>query len=82
MARTAKKRQSTKNLQAQTLKNAHRTGMPWTDDEIGEVINSIERDDTTFDLAMRIGRTLYSTSSARRNVGFVMRHRAVFRNVL
>lgn len=61
-------------LQAKTLKKAHRQGMAWDDYEVSRIVAGIEKDETTFELAMSIGRSYYATSTTRRMIGFAMRH--------
>ena len=60
-----------------TKANAYRTGQRWTDDEVGEVMNGIEKDDTTFNMAMGIGRSYYAVQTARAHIRFAMDHSAV-----
>ncbi|QGJ90097.1 HTH DNA binding protein [Mycobacterium phage Indlulamithi] len=65
---------STADLQAKTLRKAHRQGMAWDDYEVTALVKGIERDATTFDIAMSIGRSYYAVMTTRRAVGFAMRH--------
>lgn len=68
---------NTARLQAKTLKSAFRQGMAWEDDEVAVLVQGIEKDETTFDLAIRLGRSLYGVMGARAHIGFAMRHRNV-----
>lgn len=61
-------------LQAKTLRKAYRQGMAWDDDEVSRLVAGIERDETTFEMALAIGRSYYGTASARAHVGFALRH--------
>lgn len=69
---------STKRLQNKTVKNAYRQGMAWNDDEVATLVNGIQDDKTTFDIAMSIGRTYYGVQSARAHVRFALDHRVIF----
>lgn len=73
---------STARLQAQTIENAHRIGQPWDDDEVAILANEIAKDSTTFDIAMKLGRSYYGTQTARSHVGFAMRHATIFARIL
>jgi hypothetical protein len=42
----------------------------------------ITKDKTTFDMAMRLGRSYYAAQYARSHVGFAMRHASVIRKYL
>ena len=66
---------STAALQRKTVRKAHRVGIPWDDDEVARLVAGIERDETTFEMAIALGRTLYGTSAARGHVRFAMSHR-------
>lgn len=65
---------STAKMQAATLKKAHRNGIAWDDYEVARLVAGIQSDETTFDLAMALGRTYYSMQNTRRMVSFAMRH--------
>lgn len=65
---------STNEMQARTLKKAHRSGIAWDDYEVSHIVAGIESDATTFDMAIALGRTYYSVQNTRRMVGFAMRH--------
>jgi hypothetical protein len=60
-----------------TKRNAHRSGMKWDDDEVDRVMRGIERDETTYEMAMAIGRTYYSMQTARSHIRFAMDHASV-----
>lgn len=61
-------------LQAKTLRKASRQGLGWEDHEVSRLVAGIERDETTFEIALAIGRSYYGTLSARSHVGFALRH--------
>jgi hypothetical protein len=65
---------SSAELQAKTLRKAYRTGMAWDDDEVARLVAGIERDETTFKMAMAIGRSYYGVAGARAHVAFALRH--------
>ena len=68
---------SMQDLHARTLRKASRQGMKWEDDEVSRMVAGIERDETTFEMAMALGRSLYATQSTRRMVAFALRHKSV-----
>ena len=68
---------STSYLNAKTAASAHRSGMAWDDDEVARLVRGIENDDTTYDMALDLGRTLYGVMNARSHVGFALRHRSI-----
>ncbi|AVD99680.1 HTH DNA binding protein [Mycobacterium phage Cuke] len=70
---------STSKLQQKTLQNAYRHGMTWDDSEVSLLVNGIQKDQTTFDMAMNLGRSYYSVQGARAHVRFAMDHIAVLR---
>jgi hypothetical protein len=70
-----------RQLQNKTLANAHRHGLPWDDDEVSELVNGIQKDDTTYNMAMSLGRSYYSVQGARAHVRFAMDHIAVLKRV-
>lgn len=65
---------STQELQRKTQKGAYRQGIPWDDHEVAIMVSEMSKDSTTFDIAMRLGRTLYGTSAARSHVRFAINH--------
>lgn len=73
---------NTAALNAKTLKSAYNLGQPWSDDDVSILIGAIEKDETSFDMALRLGRTLYGTQHARSHVAFAMRHASVLVPVL
>lgn len=81
---TSKKsrKSSTARLQAETVAKATRNGLPWEDGEVEAIAKMIEKDETTYDMAISLGRTYYSTQYARSHVGFAMRHANVFRKFI
>lgn len=66
---------STKDLQRKTIRKATRVGIPWDDDEVARLVEGIARDETTFEMALAVGRTLYGTSAARQHVRFAISHK-------
>lgn len=54
--------------------SAHRHGLSWDDYEVSTLVNGISKDETTFDLAMRLGRSYYSVMGARAHVRFALDH--------
>ncbi|AYN58014.1 HTH DNA binding protein [Mycobacterium phage Fowlmouth] len=70
---------STSKLQQKTLRNAYRHGMTWDDDEVSLLVNGIQKDQTTFEMAMALGRSYYSVQGARAHVRFAMDHINVIR---
>ena len=73
---------STARLPAETLKKAHRNGLAWEDSEVEVLVKMIQDDDTTFDMALSLGRSYYSAQYARSHVGFALRHASIFKKVL
>ena len=69
-----RKKSSTKELQAKSLRRAHRNGLSWDDDEAARLVAGIDRDETTFEMALAIGRSYYGTMGARAHVAFALRH--------
>lgn len=67
---------SSARLQTKTLQKAHRQGMAWDDDEVSRLVAGIERDETTFEMAMALGRSYYGAMGARAHVAFALRHSA------
>ena len=65
---------STAKLQAKTLRRAGRQGMAWDDDDVSRLVQGIENDETTFEIALALGRSLYGTMGARAHVAFALRH--------
>ena len=70
----AEKKTSTAKLQEKTLANAYNHGMKWDSKEVSALVRGIQKDDTTFDIAMRLGRSYYSVQGARAHVRFAMDH--------
>jgi hypothetical protein len=70
---------STARLNDKTRKGAHRAGMAWDDDEVSRLARGIDKDETTFEMAMALSRTLYGVMNARAHIAFAMRHQnAIF----
>jgi hypothetical protein len=72
---TRRKPSSTAQLQAKTLKHAVRHGLKWDDSEVSLLANAIAKDDTTYDMALALGRSYYSVQGARAHVRFALDHR-------
>jgi hypothetical protein len=68
-----KKRNSSRELQIKSLHKAHNHGQPWSDDEVSRLVAGIGRDETSFEMALSVGRSYYSTMSARGKVSFALR---------
>lgn len=64
----------TASLQAKTLAKAYRQGMAWDDDEVARLVAGIQADETTYELALALGRSYYGMSGARAHVAFALRH--------
>lgn len=64
----------TAKLQAKTLDNAYNHGAVWSNDEVSVLVSAIQKDETTFDMAMRLGRSYYSVQGARAHIRFAMDH--------
>jgi len=77
MARQPKKF-TTRELQLKTLRKAAHQGTPWETSDVERLRDGILRDETTFELAMALGRSYYATQTTRRMVGFAMRHKALW----
>jgi hypothetical protein len=77
MRMSDKDKRSFKRLVDRTKKNAYNSGKPWTDDDVAYLVNAIAADDTTYNMAMGIGRSYYSVQTARSHVRFAMNHQAV-----
>jgi hypothetical protein len=78
----AKQKREFQRMVDKTKRNATRSGMRWEDDEVDRVMRGIERDETTYEMAMAIGRSYYAMQSARSHIRFAMDHHAVlFSNV-
>lgn len=71
------RKNNTARLQQKTVKNAHRQGLPWDSYEVSILVVEIQKDTTTFDIALKLGRTLYGTSTARSHVRFALSHKDV-----
>lgn len=69
-------------LNDKTKRGAINAGLPWSSDDVAQLAQMIVDDDTTFDMAIRLGRTYYGASSARAHVGFAMRHWSALEGVL
>ena len=74
----ARKKITARDLQAKTLRKATHQGSPWETDDVARMVAGIHRDETTFELAMALGRSYYATQTTRRMVGFALRHKALW----
>jgi hypothetical protein len=61
-------------LNEKSRRGAFNAGVVWSDDDVSTLISMIEHDDTTFDMATRLGRTYYGAMHARSHVAFALRH--------
>lgn len=61
-------------LNDKSKKGAFNAGLAWSSDDVGILAGLIEADETTFDMATRLGRTYYGVAAARSHVAFAMRH--------
>ena len=77
MRMSDKDKRAFKRLVEKTKRNAYNSGKPWSDDDVSHIINAIAKDDTTYNMAMGIGRSYYSVQSARAHIRFAMDHQAV-----
>lgn len=69
-----KRKNSTADLQRRSLRKATHHGLPWDDSDVARIVAGIERDETSFEMALAVGRSYYSTMSARSKVAFALRH--------
>ena len=72
-----KQKRDFKRMVEKTKRNASRTGMRWEDDEVDRVMRGLERDESTYEMAMSIGRSYYAMQTARAHIRFAMDHAAV-----
>jgi len=72
-----KRKRDFKRMVEKTKRNATRTGLKWEDDEVDRVMRGIERDESTYEMAMAIGRSYYAMQTARAHIRFAMDHAAV-----
>lgn len=61
-------------LQGQTLAQAHNHGTPWSDDEKDRLAQGVGAGETAYELALALGRSYYSTITARGHIAFCLRH--------
>jgi hypothetical protein len=74
-ARKRSYKSPTASMQAKTLAKAYRQGMVWDDDEVSLLVNGIEKDQTTYEMALALGRSYYGVAGARAHVAFALRHK-------
>ena len=67
---------NTSYLNAKTAAQAHRAGLAWDDNEVSRLVQGITADESTYDMAISLGRTLYGVMNARAHVAFALRHQA------
>lgn len=70
------------SLNDETRKHAYNHGIGWSDDDVGTLLNLIDKDETTYTMALALGRTFYSAQVARSHVAFASRHAAAFKRYL
>lgn len=70
------------SLNDETRKHAYNHGIGWSDDDVGTLLTLIDKDETTYTMAIALGRTFYAAQVARSHAGFVSRHAAVFKKYL
>ncbi len=70
------------SLNDETRKHAYNHGIGWTDDDVSTLLNLIESDKTTYEMAIKLGRTFYSAQVARSHAAFASRHANVFKRYL
>ena len=73
-----RKKISTADLQAKTLRKATHQGTPWEASDVARMVAGIERDETTYELALALGRSYYATQTTRRMVAFALRHKSLW----
>lgn len=61
-------------LNEKSKKGAFNTGLPWDTEDVAVLVQMIEADETTYEMATRLGRTYYGAMNARQHVAFAMRH--------
>jgi hypothetical protein len=61
-------------LNDETKKHAFNHGLPWSDDDVGALMNLIDKDDTTYNMALATGRSYYAAAYARAHLSFAQRH--------
>jgi hypothetical protein len=61
-------------LNDKTKKGAYNAGVVWSSEDVATIAQMIANDETTFDMAVRLGRTYYGALNARAHIGFAMRH--------
>lgn len=76
------KRSHVAQLNDRTLANAYNHGLPWVDSDVETLANLIAKNSSTFDMAMSLGRSYYSTQYARAHISFALRHAKTFRKLL
>ena len=69
-------------LNDETKKHAYNHGIAWSDDDVSMLLNLIDKDETTYQMAMALGRTFYAAQVARSHVAFASRHARVFKKYL
>lgn len=73
-SRSRGNKSSSAAAQTKTLRKAHRLGIAWDDYEVERLVTGIQRDETTLEMALAIGRSYYGVQGARAHVAFALRH--------
>lgn len=69
----------TAQMQAETLRAAWNHGAEWSHDECATIVNGIANGNSVYDLALILGRSYYSTATARTHLRFALNHLEVLR---
>lgn len=72
------KQSVTRELQQITLNKAWNVGNKWSDEEVETLVGMIQRDESTYQMAVTLGRSYYGIQGARSHVRFALNHQAVF----
>lgn len=70
------------SLNDETRKHAYNHGIGWSDDDVITLLTLIEGDKTTYEMALKLGRTFYAAQVARSHAAFISRHAAAFARYL
>lgn len=58
-------------------RRAWNRGAKWSDDDVAAVMQGIYNDESTYDMAIRLGRTYYGVAAARCHTRWAMDHAQV-----
>lgn len=61
-------------LNDKSKRGAFNAGALWSDEDVATIAQMIQSDETTYDMAVRLGRTYYGALNARAHIGFALRH--------